>query len=237
MFQEQPRENNTELWHKVFENEIDYIQSRQDFLNNCTDRIRLIKKALHNPTERGTALRLIEYLNLEERQSLFDDLVDLASVSHSDIELCRKAILSFPKTWILTNIEKSAEPLLQDGTDEEYRRLLELYLEIDWELTQRLALRALHHEDPDIREAGEDFQNYLNNRPRTLAAIRTFHEHSGNRVIEETLSYSCHPAFRFPRPPVSPAPFVSLSSLYHRSMPRDAVKTEFTYFTSTAVTH
>lgn len=186
MFQEQPRENNTELWHKVFENEIDYIQSRQDFLNNCTDRIRLIKKALYNPTERGTALRLIEYLNIEERQSLFDDLVDLASVSHSDIELCRKAILSFPKMWILTNIEKSAEPLLQDGTDEEYRRLLELYLDIDWELAQRLALRALQHDDPDIREVGEDFQNYLNNRPHTLAAVRTVHEHSGNRVIEET---------------------------------------------------
>ena len=171
MFQEQPRENDTELWHKVFENEIDYIQSRQDFLNNCTGRIRLIKKALHNPTERGTALRLIEYLNLEERQSLFDDLVDLASVSHSDIELCRKAILSLPKTWLLANLEKSAEPLLKDGTDEEFRRLLELYIDIDRELTQRLALRASQHNDPDIREVGEDFQSYLENGHHTLSVI------------------------------------------------------------------
>lgn len=171
MFQEQPRENNTELWHKVFENEIDYIQSRQDFLKNCTNRTELINKALHNPTERGTALRLIEYLNLEERQSLFDNLVDLASVSHSDIELCRKAILSLPKTWLLANIEKSAEPILQDGTDEEYRRLLELYLDIDRTLAQRLTMRALQHDDPDIREVGEDFQNYLEKGHRTLSAI------------------------------------------------------------------
>jgi hypothetical protein len=171
MFQEQPRENDTEVWHKVFEKEIAYIQARQDFLNNCTDRIGLIKKALHNPTERGTALRLIAYLKLEERQSLFDDLVDLASVSHSDIELCRKAILSLPKTWVLANIEKSAEPLLQDGTDEEYRRFLELYIDIDRELAQRLALRALQHDDPDIHEVGEDFQNYLENEHRTLSAI------------------------------------------------------------------
>lgn len=171
MFQEQPIEKDTELWHKVFEKEIAYIQARQDFLKNCTDRIGLIKKALHNPTERGTALRLIEYLNLEERQSLFDDLVDLASVSHSDLELCRKVILSLPKTWLLANIEKRTEPLLQDGTDEEYRRLLELYIDIDRELTQRLAIRALQQDDPDIREVGEDFQNYLENGYRTLSAI------------------------------------------------------------------
>jgi hypothetical protein len=171
MFQEQPTKNDIELWHKVFDQETAYIQSRQDFLNNCPHRIGLIKKALHNPAERGTALRLIEYLEVEERQSLFDDLLDLASVSHSDIELCRKVILSLPKTWVLANIEKSAEPLLQAGTDEEYRRLLELYIDIDRELAQRLAIRALQHDDPDIREVGEDFQNYLENGHRTLSAI------------------------------------------------------------------
>ena len=164
MFQEQPTNNDIELWQKVFNQETAYIQARQDFLNNYPDRIGFIKKALHNPTERGTALRLIEYLKLEERQSLFDDLLDLASVSQSDIELCRKAILSLPKNWLLANIEKSAELLLQNGTDEEYRRLLELYLDIDRELVKRLAQRAVEHDDPDIREVGEDFQNYLENR-------------------------------------------------------------------------
>jgi len=163
MFPEQPTENDTELWHKVFEKEIAYIQARQDFLNNCNDRIVFLKKALHNPSERGTALRLIEYLNLEEQQGLFDDLVDLALVSHSDIELCRKTILSLPKKWLLANIEKSAEPLLEDGTDEEYRRLLELYMDIDRKLAQSLAQRALEHGDPDIREVGEDFLSKNNN--------------------------------------------------------------------------
>lgn len=163
MFQEQPTENDTQLWHKVFEKETAYIQARQDFIKNYKDRVGVFKKALNNPTERGTALRLIEYLNLEERQSLFDKLIDLASVSHSDIELCRKAILSLPKNWLLANIEKSAEPLLQDGTDEEYRRLLELYIDIDRKLAQRLAQRAVQHDDPDIREVGEDFLSKNNN--------------------------------------------------------------------------
>ena len=32
MFQEQPKENDTELWRKVFEKEIAYIQARQEYL-------------------------------------------------------------------------------------------------------------------------------------------------------------------------------------------------------------
>jgi hypothetical protein len=155
--------NNTEIWHRLVESEIAYIQSRQNLIVNCTDKVAIFQKALHTPAERGTALRLMEYLTTEERQLLFDDLVDLASVSHSDIELCRQAILTFPKSWLIENIEKSTETLLENGTDEEYRRLLELYIEIDLELAGRLAKRALQHENPDICEVGEDFDNYIKN--------------------------------------------------------------------------
>ena len=161
--QKQNRQTGAELWRKLVDTEIAYIQNRQYFLQGCRDRIEPIKKALENPAERGTALRLIEYLTIEERQSILSELVDLASVGHSDIEPCRQAILSLPKNWLLAHIENMAEPLLQDGTDEEYRRLLELYVQLDWELAQRLAKRALKHEDSDIREAGEDFQKYLSN--------------------------------------------------------------------------
>ncbi|MEQ8538366.1 MAG: hypothetical protein RIB93_13075 [Coleofasciculus sp. D1-CHI-01] len=34
MFQEQPTNNDIELWQKVFDKEIAHIQARQDFLNN-----------------------------------------------------------------------------------------------------------------------------------------------------------------------------------------------------------
>lgn len=158
MLKEERNEKDMELWRKLFESEITYIQTRQKFLNHSTNRVAMIEKALHNPAERGTALRLIEYFTTEECQSLFDDLVNLASVSHSDIELARKAILYLPKSWLLSNIENSAELLLKEGTDEEYRRLLELYIHIDKELTQRLVNQALNHTDPDIQEVGSDFQ-------------------------------------------------------------------------------
>ncbi|MEW6494805.1 MAG: hypothetical protein AB1589_20145 [Cyanobacteriota bacterium] len=35
----------------------------------------------------------------------------------------------------------------------------------------KLTIRALQHDAPDIRELGEDFQNYLENGHRTLSAI------------------------------------------------------------------
>ncbi|OKH40537.1 hypothetical protein NIES2119_02695 [[Phormidium ambiguum] IAM M-71] len=166
MLTEERNEKDMELWRKLFESEIIYIQNRQEFLNHSTNRVATIEKALHNPAERGTALRLIEYCTTEECQSLFDDLVILASVSHADIELARKAILSLPKTWLLANIENSAELLLKDGTDEEYRRLLELYIHIDEGLTQKLVNQALNHPDPDIQEVGSDFQGYMRKSDR-----------------------------------------------------------------------
>lgn len=160
MLQEQ-NANNQENWHKLVESETVYIENRQKFIRDCTNKIAIFQKALHTPTERGTALRLIEYLKTEERQLLFDDLVDLASVSHSDIQLCRQAILGLPKSWLIENIETSTAQILKNGTDEEYRRLLELYIEIDLGLAGRLAKQALEHQDPDVCEVGEDFDNYI----------------------------------------------------------------------------
>jgi len=171
MLTEERNEKDMELWRKLFESEITYIQNRQEFLNHSTNRVSTIEKALHNPAERGTALRLIEYCTTEERQSLFDDLVNLASVSHSHIEMTRQAILSLPKTWLLANIENSAKPLLKDGTDEEYRRLLELYIHIDEELTQKLVSEALNHPDPDIQEVGSDFKRYMQKSDRTFGLV------------------------------------------------------------------
>jgi hypothetical protein len=121
----------------------------------------MLRKALQNPSERATALEILDYLTNEERQSLFDELIKLASVGHSDIELVRYAILSFDKSWLVENIENQAKSVLKNATDEEYRRFLELYIQIDDGLTQRLIEKALRHSDLDIKEVGEDFDNYL----------------------------------------------------------------------------
>ena len=154
-------EQDQQLWQQFVNQANAYNQSRQVFFQQCKDRIKIIREALHHPSQRRVALLFFEYLNETERQDLFDDLIDLASVGHSDIELVRQVILSFPQSYLLAQIESSAEIVLENGTDEEYRRLLELYLEIDISLVRRLIDRALKSSDPDIYEVGEDFQYYL----------------------------------------------------------------------------
>jgi hypothetical protein len=56
------------------------------------------------------------YLDFQEKVPFFDDLVSLASVDHSDVELVWKVILSLPKDFLLANIEKSAETVLSNAS-------------------------------------------------------------------------------------------------------------------------
>lgn len=153
-------QKDTDLWRQLINQEKAYLETQKNFLNTPS-RVELLRKALQNPAERATALKLINYLTDAERQSLFDELIKLVSVGHSDIELVRHAILSFDRVWLLNNIENQAESVLSNGTDEEYRRLLELYVQLDNKLAQRLVANALQHPDIDIQEVGADFEIYL----------------------------------------------------------------------------
>lgn len=119
-----------ENWKHLINQQNAYLETRRNFATQCLNKKDIIKQALHNPTERRTALEIFELLNIKEQKTLFGELIRLASVGHSDIELVRQVILSFPRQWVLENIEKNAEPVLKQGTDEEYRRLLELYLDL-----------------------------------------------------------------------------------------------------------
>lgn len=160
MEQKQPTESDITLWHRYCKGEDDFLAARSELLSRCTDIKLVIKQALDKVLRRGSALRLLLDLDFQEKVALFDDLVDQASVDHSDVELVWKVILSLPKDFLLANIEKSAETVLSNATQDayvEYRCLLALYYKIDDQLTYRLAQRALQSEDEDIREAGEDY--------------------------------------------------------------------------------
>jgi hypothetical protein len=148
----------------VVRSEYEYTEARQKLLSSEVERVDLIQRGLHNPEQRGSCLRLIEYLSLEEREYLFSDLLELSSVAHADLQLCHQVVLMYPHDWLLEHIEEMAERLLENGSYEEYRCLLELYIRIDNDLTQRLIDRALQQDDLDIIEAGEDFQKLLSSR-------------------------------------------------------------------------
>jgi hypothetical protein len=100
---------------------------------------------------------------MNERKALLRDLVELVSVGHSDIQLCRVTILNLlPRVWVLSHIDKIVQSILEHGTDEEYRRLLELYLLLDDGLTQQLIQQALQHPNIHIQEVGMDFDILVN---------------------------------------------------------------------------
>ena len=111
--------------------------------------------------DRYTAIYLLQYFKPDELKLLFPELVFLGSSSHGLVGAVRQAILSIPKEWVIANIEQFAEPILVDGSYAEYRRYLELYIQLDQGLTARLARRAASNPDPDIQEAGEDYLKLL----------------------------------------------------------------------------
>jgi hypothetical protein len=151
------------IWSRLVRCHQAYAEASREFLASDVDRVKLVRRGLHG-RDRSTALFVLKYMKAVELEQLFGDLVFLASFSHGAVHVVHNAILSLPRKWVLTNIETVAEPLLEKGTYDEYRRLLELYVELDHKLALKLGHRAIRHADPDIREAGEDFLGRLNQR-------------------------------------------------------------------------
>jgi hypothetical protein len=133
-----------------------FFDALNDFLREGVDRVSLIREALAGP-ERWIALEMIRYLSPAQLRELFEDLVEGASTGHGYVHLYREFILSLPRDWVLERIETAAEPYLKSGTEDEYRRLLELYSDLDSHLLLKLAKRAASSEDPEVRCAGLDF--------------------------------------------------------------------------------
>ncbi len=119
-------------------------------------RTALLHEALRG-RDRQAALALLPRLEREDLESLFSDLVFLVSFSHGPVQTVRDAIRSLPRGWVLDHIDEAAELLLRRGDWETYRRLLELYEQLDADLTRRLAERATVKPDADTRDAGDDF--------------------------------------------------------------------------------
>lgn len=158
------------IWQSLVKAETDYEQARWYFFKHSSSVLNTLRKALHTPTERETALKLIKYINTEDHKDLLYDLIEEASVGHSDIQLCRETILSLLKEWLIENIEVPIQKVLINGGDEEYRRLIELCTLIDNNLVEKLSKQALTHSNEDIKEVGKDFQEYLSSplQPREV---------------------------------------------------------------------
>lgn len=150
------------IWEYLHESIDTLDRARQMFWAEETNRVGLIRHAL-SIVDTRTVFSIAPAMKPSELIELFDVWVEWAAYGHRFVGVVRDIIKSLPGEWVLSNIETYAEPLLRDGTYEEYRRLLELYIELDPALTRRLAQRASMSADEDIREAGEDFLDILAN--------------------------------------------------------------------------
>jgi hypothetical protein len=145
-----------ELWQQLTQTNNQFHILLQEF-QKSPKKIDILKREL-TKGDRTTAIIIAEYLNNEELKEIFNELIFLASFVHGQIVVVRKLVLSLPKDWLLQHIEPVAENILVNGTDEEYRRLLELYLQIDDNLVNKLIERAQLSSNSNIQEVGQDFK-------------------------------------------------------------------------------
>ncbi len=141
----------------------DYVRALEKFLDHKAQLIRQssdLKQVIeHGLAEEkiSQALGLMRALNVEERKSFFERILEGASYQNPYHVGYRDLVLSFPKTWLLENIEKYAQPILS-GKDkyEEYMCLMGLFEKIDKQLAIRLAQHGVESDDADIRELGQE---------------------------------------------------------------------------------
>jgi hypothetical protein len=145
------------LWSGLLDAERQYVAARRAVVGLGDRLTDVLRSALGQPAQRGTALRLLLVVDVERRLEVFPELVRLAAVGHSDVGLVREVIGSLPHYWVEANIGREVRPLLDDGGYEEYRRLAELLQGLDSGLLSELVDRARRSEDPDIREVADDF--------------------------------------------------------------------------------
>lgn len=119
----------------------------------------IISRALDKPSERGAALRVMEILPEQLVRPRIQQLARLAAVGHSDIALVRDVITTkIDRRWLADNLDRCVQPILAGAEDEEeFRRIAELYRQLDPGLLKTHLARCASHANEDVREIASDF--------------------------------------------------------------------------------
>lgn len=151
------KKDDEKLWNDFCVAENAFYEARMALVRGAQDLASFISKALNMPSQRGPALRLLEILPEEKIRQQFSYLIDLVSVGHSDIELCRSVILRIDRNWLINNIDSYVVEILKNGGEEEFRRIAELYKLISSELLDAHLKRCAVHANDEVREIAYDF--------------------------------------------------------------------------------
>lgn len=147
--------NPMNLWQRVIDSHREYSQAFTEFTGSA-DKIEILRRALRSK-ERNLALRAVPSLNVEERKALFPEWIHLARCAHSPFQVAWDVIESLPREWVLQNIEKEVDAILENEEETDYWMFLQLYSRLDNPLMRKLAARAAAHADPEIAELGRDW--------------------------------------------------------------------------------
>src|SRR5688500_249970 len=121
-----PSDDDLALWEEHLRAERVFWQARKELFTNATSLVELVRVGLLDPTHRASALGVAALMKEEECKQLFPDLLGVTSFVSGCTLAARELVLSLPKEWVLANLEEAAEPLLRDGSYEEYRQLFEV---------------------------------------------------------------------------------------------------------------
>ncbi len=146
-------------WKELVSVHLEFLRALQQFARR-KDVVTCVSSGLHGaPADRAVAFLLYDTLPLGKKKSLLEPLLRCALAW--DQTRARELLLKLPRSWLLTRIESTAEPLLAKGTYEDYRSLFALYQQLSPVLARNLARHASSHQDPDIHEAGQDFLKHV----------------------------------------------------------------------------
>jgi len=150
-----------EAYRCVIQAQVELNREVREFVAADVDHVAILRAALRGASE-APAVYAARSLPGEKLKELFPELILASCAGHDSLNVLdvRNLIASMPREWVLSHVEANVERLLPEATYWEYRRLLELYRCLDSRLTQALAQRAAEHPDAEIREAGEDFQDF-----------------------------------------------------------------------------
>ena len=161
-------ERDKKLWEQYCQAYNAHFTAEAQFLAHVSDLVGTLEYALKDYDSQRLALYFTKWFQLEsshprlkteDMQRLLGSLIAFASTESGSTSLAQDLILTLPKEWLIENIEKYANPILENGDDMEYSAILTLFSFIDDGLTRKLAERALTHEDKHVRDAGEFFLN------------------------------------------------------------------------------
>ncbi len=104
-------------------------------------------------------LEAVPTLEPPTREAVMRYLLELACQAQNinNILLGRMTLLALPRDWLAQHIERYAEPLMEREDEWEYRRLAEIYEQLDFYLLLRHIERGQASPNSNIQEAAQDF--------------------------------------------------------------------------------